>query len=66
MLVPNGNRHGLSPPCPAVAPSSPVCCNAYNPATAEMQAMPRTASLGEERREGQSYRGKMYVKGMKG
>lgn len=50
MLVLDGNRHGPSPPCPAVAPSLPVCCNAYNSATAEMQAMPRAASPGEERR----------------
>lgn len=65
MLVPDNNIHRPSPPCPAVAPSSPVCCNAYHPATAEMQAMPRAASLGEERREGQIYRGKM-LRGWRG
>lgn len=66
MLVPDSNIHRPSPPSPAFAPSSPVCCNAYYPATAEMQAIPRAASLGKERRGGQIYRGKMFVKGVKG
>lgn len=65
MLVPDNNIHRPSPPCPAAAPSSPVCCNAGYPATAETQAMPRAASLREEGREGQIYRGKM-VKRVKG
>jgi len=52
MLVPDNNTHRPSSPCAAVAPSSPVCCDAYYPAPAEMQAVPRAASLGEDRREG--------------
>lgn len=66
MLVPDSNIHRPSPPCPAFAPSSPVCCNAHYPAIAETQAIPRAASLGKERRGGQIYGGKMFVKGVKG